>query len=108
MKSNRTRVLPLHWEEHHVQGNGWNGFTSTGAHIVYVYQPTDMRCSRIKSYWLIYQYWGANNERCLNFGNVPHPRTGKPKRYKTAQRAKTGAQWYWRREVLALVSKGSR
>ena len=94
-------VRPLAWVPHHVQGNGFYGHTVSGAQIVYVYTP-DFRARKYR--YGIYQYWGANNDRCGHFGEISDPRSGKPKRYASMAAAKAAAQRYWRREVTAMLS----
>ena len=97
----RRSVAPLRWREHHIKGNGWFGHTVTGAEIIYIYQLDRNLTNRPR--WAIFQYWGANPDRCKNFGEISDPKTGKPKRYATIASAKAGAQRYWRREVAALL-----
>jgi len=95
------QVKPLVWVEHHVKGNGFYGHTATGAEIVYVYQP-DFRARKYK--FGVFQYWGANKDRCGHFGEISDPKTGKPLRFATIGAAKGAAQRYWQREVTALLA----
>ena len=99
MKRNR-KIAPLEWVKHHIRDNGWYGYTISGAQIVYVYPPTHF--GRRARYWSVYQYWGANHDRCKNFGRITDPRTGKPNEFKSPRKAKLFAQRYWKAEVEKL------
>lgn len=96
------KILPLSWEPHHVKNNGFYGVTVTGAIVVYVYQPVDMRM-RGKYKWAVFQYWGSNPDRDGEFGEIINPRTGKPARYTLPGQAKRAAQEYWKRQMKALI-----
>ncbi len=98
---NSISILPLKWEPHPSMNNGWYGYTTTGAQIVYVY-PVSCH-TRPRRPWAVFQYWGANPDRDGEFGEVISPKTGKPVRYATGRQAKRAAQRYWKRQVLALL-----
>lgn len=95
-------VKPLHWEKHHVLNNGWNGFTATGVHVVYVHQPVDLRYEPRRIHWSVFLCWGANPDRDGGYGALAN-RKGARAQYATVRSAKAAAQRYWKREVLALL-----
>lgn len=94
-------VKPLRWV---LASSGcWFGETCSEARVVCVYEPG--RCFPRRPFkWGVYQYWGANPDRCGHFGEIFNSLTKKRHRFKTLAAAKVGAQRYWRREVLALLT----
>ena len=92
-------VRPLIWQAHHVKNNGWNGLTSTGHAVCYVYQPWDNRIKRGPMPWQVFS----------RFGGLDHPLKGSARYggFLSSGQAKRAAQKWWKAKMVAMLQPNS-